>query len=144
MTQATTPAITGMDHFAFTVRDLAKSIDWYLKVFDATPVEGDLTHYGREWTGYARLVIEPRTGISIGLHHNNANQGEEFDEVRTGLDHISFRVDGREGLEAWANRLDDLGVAHSGIQSVKEPFVYSTIVFRDLDLIQLEFIAIGA
>ena len=32
-----------------------------------------------------------------------------------------------------------LGVAHSGIQSKKEPSVYSTIGFRDLDNIQLEF-----
>jgi hypothetical protein len=33
--------------------------------------------------------------------------------------------------------LDSLGTAHSGIQSSREPFVYSTIVFRDLDNIQL-------
>jgi glyoxylase I family protein len=105
-------------------------------------VDGKLAHYGRERTGYAELIIEPHTGIAIGLHHNESNKAEEFDEVRTGLDHISFQVEGREGLEVWADWLDSLEVAHSGIQSKKEPFVYSTIVLRDLDNIQLEFIAV--
>jgi len=51
-------------------------------------------------------------------------------------------VQGREGLEAWGDWLDNLPAAHSGIQSKKEPFVYSTIVFGDLDKMQLEFVAI--
>jgi hypothetical protein len=47
--------------------------------------------------------------------------------------------------KVWRHRgdwLDSLGIAHSGIQSKKEPFVYSTIVFCDLDKIQLEVVAI--
>ncbi|MER5431791.1 VOC family protein [Streptomyces sp. NPDC002588] len=142
MGESTAPRLSGLHHFAFTVRDLEASIAWYQKVFQAALVDGDLPHFGREWTGFARLVVEPRTGLAIGLHHNENNGGEEFDEVRTGLDHISLRVEGREGLEAWANWLDSLGVAHSGIQSKKEPFVFSTIVFRDIDNIQLEVVAI--
>ncbi|MFJ9712644.1 VOC family protein [Streptomyces sp. NPDC101234] len=142
MTESTAPATNGLHHFAFTVRDLQASIAWYQNVFQAELVDGDLPHYGREWTGFARLVIEPRTGLAIGLHHNEKNQGEEFDEIRTGLDHIALRVEGREGLEAWADWLDTLGVAHSGIQSKKEPFVFSTIVFRDPDNIQLECVAL--
>jgi glyoxylase I family protein len=135
----TTPAILGLAHFAFVVRDLDASIAWYQKVFDATLVEGEFPHYGRPWTGFAKLVIEPNTGIAIGLHHNVANQHEEFSETRTGLDHISLRVDGHEGLNAWQARLDSLGVAHSGIQSVKDPIPFSTLIFRDIDNIQLEF-----
>ncbi|MEU7827426.1 MULTISPECIES: VOC family protein [unclassified Nonomuraea] len=143
MSDATAPSFAGLAHFAFTVRDLEASVAWYQKVFQAELVNGKLPHYGREWTGYAELVIEPRTGLAIGLHHNAANQGEEFDEVRTGLDHISLKVDGREGLLAWSDWLDRLGVAHSGIQSVKEPFVYSVVIFRDIDNIQLEVMAVG-
>jgi len=142
MTETLAPAFDGVHHVAFTVRDVDKSIEWYKKVFQADLVEGTLPHYGREWTGYARLVVEPRTGLAIGLHHNNANQAEEMNETRTGLDHISLKVDGRHGLEAWADWLDSLGIAHSGIQSKKEPFVFSTIVFRDLDNNQLEVIAV--
>ncbi|MBE1585392.1 VOC family protein [Nonomuraea angiospora] len=144
MSEPSTPPISGLHHFAFTVRDLEASIAWYQKVFQATLVDGDLPHYGREWTGYANLVIEPRTGLAIGLHRHEANQDEEFNEARTGLDHVSLRVDGREGLEAWADWLDGLGVAHSGIQRRTRPFVHSTIVFRDIDNIQLEVVAIDA
>jgi glyoxylase I family protein len=143
MTTTMAPSFDGVHHFAFTVRDIDKSVEWYKKVFQGDVVEGTLPHYGREWTGYAELVVEPRTGLTIGLHHNNANRGEQMDEARTGLDHISLRVDGRQGLEAWAAWLDSLGIAHSGIQTRKEPFVFSTIVFRDIDNNQLGVIAVG-
>lgn len=142
MSAALAPGFTGLHHFAFTVRNLDASIAWYQKVFQAELVDGKLPHYGREWSGYAELVIEPRTGLVIGLHHNTANNDEEFDEVRTGLDHISLKVEGHDGLQAWADWLDSLGVAHSGIQSIKDPFVFSTIVFRDINNIQLEVIAL--
>ncbi|MEV0390025.1 VOC family protein [Nonomuraea sp. NPDC050643] len=105
------PTFTGLHHFAFTVRDLDASVALYQKVFQARLVQGRLPHYGREWTGYAELVIEPRTGLAIGLHHNVVNRDEEFDEGRTGLDHISLTVEGREGLVAWSDWLDSLGVA---------------------------------
>ena len=98
MTDATAPSFTGLHHFAFTVRDLEASVAWYQRVFQAKVVDGKLPHYGREWTGYAELVIEPSTGLAIGLHRNEGNQGEEFNEVRTGLDHISLNVETREGL----------------------------------------------
>lgn len=90
MSDTVAPSFTGLHHFGITVKDLEASVAWYQKVFQARLVEGELPHYGREWTGYAELVIEPRTGLAIGLHHNAANQGEEFDEARTGLDHISL------------------------------------------------------
>jgi glyoxylase I family protein len=119
------------------------SIAWYQKVFRATLAEGTLPHYGREWSGCAELLIESYTGVAVGLHNNNdADKAEEFDEARAGLDHISFQVQGREGLEAWGDWLDSPAAAHSGIRSKEEPFVYSTIVFRDLDKMQLEFVAI--
>lgn len=142
MGDSTAPPLSGLHHFAFTVRDLQASIAWYQKVFQATLVAGDLPHFGREWTGFARLVVEPHTGLAISLHHNENNNDEEFDEARTGLDHVSLRVEGREGLQAWADWLDSIGVAHSGIQSKREPFVFSAIVFRDIDSIQLEVVAL--
>jgi glyoxylase I family protein len=143
MADVTAPPFKGVHHVAFTVRNLEASVAWYQKVFRATLADGKLAHYGREWTGYAELVIDPRTGFSIGLHHNEGNQGEEFNEVRTGLDHFSLDVETREGLEAWSAWLDSLGVAHSGIQTAREPFLYSTVVFRDIDNIQLEVVAFG-
>ena len=86
------------------------------------------------------MLIEQRTGLLIGLHHHKANQGEKFDESRTGLDHISLKVDGKEALQAWMDRLDELNIEHTGIRTRKGAS-YSTVVFRDPDNNQLEFAA---
>jgi glyoxylase I family protein len=61
-----------------------------------------------------------------------------FDEFRAWLDHLEFLVADRGDLDAWAARLDEHGIAHSGI---KEPPYTSNamITFRDPDNIQLEF-----
>ena len=93
-------------------------------------------------------VVGPLTslalaGIGIGLDFHQANRGEAFDECRTGLDHLSFGVPARDELAAWVARLDELGIHHTGIRDEKEPLAYSTVVFRDPDNIQLEFIALG-
>jgi hypothetical protein len=70
MADVTPPSFSGVHHVAFTVRNLAASVACYQRVFQGTLADGKLRHYGREWTGYAELVIDPRTGFSIGLHHN--------------------------------------------------------------------------
>jgi catechol 2,3-dioxygenase-like lactoylglutathione lyase family enzyme len=84
------------------------------------------------------LLIDPRSGIAIGLHHHDANPGQLFDECRTGLDHISFGVADRASLDAWASWLDELGIEHSGVIDTDKPMPYSVVVFRDPDNLQLE------
>jgi len=66
------------------------------------------------------------------------NLGEPCSEVRTGVDHLEFLVARREHLDEWAARLDEMGIAHSG---VKEPpyTQHAILTFRDPDNIQLEF-----
>lgn len=137
------PSINGVHHVSLTVSDLEASIAWYQRVFDTQRLDITIPHYGREETGYAVLLPEPRSGLIFGLHTNTGNQGESFDEARTGLDHVSFGVAGREALVAWTERLDELGVAHTGIVDETEPIAYSTVVFRDPDNIQLELIAMN-
>ena len=82
-------------------------------------------------------------GLVFGLHTNVSNQGEAFSETRTGLDHVSLKVASRSDLEAWTVWLDELDVTHTGIRHLEEPFVYSTVVLRDPDGIQLELFASG-
>ena len=94
-------------------------------------------HYGAEDEGYAVLLIDPRSGIAIGLHHHQDNAGEPFQENRTGLDHISFSVAGHDDLDAWASWLGQLGVENSGVVDVTEPMPDFVVVFRDPDNIQL-------
>jgi catechol 2,3-dioxygenase-like lactoylglutathione lyase family enzyme len=110
-------------------------------VFRTERLDITIPHYGREETGYAVLLPEPRSGVIFGLHKNTANDGERFDEARTGMDHVSFGVADRAALDAWTAWLDELGVEHSGVIDETEPMPYSTVVFRDPDNIQLELIA---
>jgi glyoxylase I family protein len=143
MTQGTGPGITGINHFSATVTDLEASAAWYQRLFGLDRLPSTFPHYEREETGYAVVLMEPRSGAIIGLHTNTANRGEAFDECRTGLDHIAFGVANRDELAAWVAKLDELGIEHTGIRDVKEPLPFSTVVCRDPDNIQLEFIAFG-
>jgi catechol-2,3-dioxygenase len=61
-----------------------------------------------------------------------------FNERRVGLDHLAFACTSRSELEAWAVRLDELGIAHGG---VVEADYGSGLSFRDPDNIALEFFA---
>jgi glyoxylase I family protein len=110
----------------------------------ATPGRGRVAvafpHYGGEKSGYAVVLMEPRSGIAVGLHHHDGNPGQAFDESCTGLDHMSFAVAGRADLDAWAGWLDSLGIENSGVVDTADPVPYSVVVFRDPDNIQLELI----
>ena len=132
------PAVTGFHHFSPTVSDVEASAQWYERVFGMTRVPVTFPHYGAEEAGYAVLLMDPRSGIAIGLHHHEAKPGQPFDESRTGLDHISFGVADRAALDAWASWLDELGIEHSGLIDTEKPMPYSVVVFRDPDNIQLE------
>ena len=93
MTETTAvPAVTGFHHFSATVSDEEASAQWYERVFGMNRVPVTVPHYGDEEGGYAVLLIAPRSGIAIGLHHHEANPGQPIHESRTGLDHISFGV----------------------------------------------------
>jgi glyoxylase I family protein len=134
----TAPAVTGFHHFSPTVSDVEASAQWYERVFGMNRVPVTFPHYGAEEEGYAVLLMDPRSGIAIGLHHHQANAGQRFDERVTGLDHISFGVADRADLDAWASWLDELGIEHSGVIDTDSPVPYSVVVFRDPDNIQLE------
>lgn len=138
MSEGTIPSITGIHHLSVTVRDIEASADWYQRVFRADRVPTKVPHYEREETGYGVLLVDPRSGLVIGLHTNAGNGGEQFDEARTGLDHVGFNVASSEALESWTTWLDEIGVEHSGIRTADEPFPFATVVFRDPDNIQLE------
>ena len=139
MTETTAaPAVTGFHHFSPTVSDVEASAQWYERVFGMSRVPVTFPHYGAEEDGYAVLLMDPRSGIAIGLHHHEANPGQPFHESQTGLDHISFSVADHADLAVWASWLDELGIEHSGVIDADHPVPYSVVVFRDPDNIQLE------
>ncbi|MGV0787617.1 VOC family protein [Mycolicibacterium sp. XJ2] len=137
------PGITGIHHISITVTDLEASLAWYQRLLGADRLPMKFPHYEREDTGYGELLIDPRSGVVIGLHTNTGNDGNQFDEARTGLDHVALNVASRDELDAWTRRLDELGIEHSGVRAADEPFPFATVVFRDRDNIQLELFAVG-
>lgn len=137
------PRITGIHHTSVTVRNIEQSVAWYQKVFGFERLPMTFPHYDREETGYGVLLVDTGSGLAVGLHQNTGNHGEQFDECRTGLDHIGFNVGDRAEFERWAKHLTDLGVEHSGIRDIQDPITCSTLVFRDPDNIQLELFTMG-
>ena len=129
------PDITGRVEVNITVRDPGRSAIWYADLlgmerrYDFTSEDGDLRYI---------CLVEPKTQFVLCLVGHRANPGEAFSEDRTGLDHLEFLVGHRDELDEWAQHLDELGVAHSGI---KEPdyTANAMLTFRDPDNIQLEF-----
>jgi catechol 2,3-dioxygenase-like lactoylglutathione lyase family enzyme len=128
-------AITGQIVVVLTVREPDASAAWYAQLLGMEERGRYVLPDGR--VGQVCLA-DPRSGLAICLVGHAANPGEAFSEFRTGLDHLEFLVARRSDLDAWAERLDTLGVDHSG---VKEPSYTSNamITFRDPDNIQLEF-----
>jgi glyoxylase I family protein len=143
MSDHSAPGITGIHHFSVTVTDIEASLDWYQRLLGADRVPMKFPHYECEDTGYGELLVEPRSGVIVGLHTNTANDGQSFDEAHTGLDHIALNVATREDLQAWTAWLDELGIEHSGIRIGEQPFAFATVVFRDPDNIQFELFAVG-
>lgn len=132
--------ITGIHHISITARDVEASAAWYERVLGMNRLPITFAHHDCEETGYAVLLLHP-SGVVLGIHHNEGNDGAPFDESRAGLDHFGFAVADRAALDAWVAKLDALGVEHSGVRDITEPLPFATLVFRDPDNIQLELYA---
>jgi glyoxylase I family protein len=136
--RAAVPKLAGINHIGLTVPDVEASEAWYARVLGLTRLFVEAHHLG---TGQTVVLHRPDSPqFTMGLDKHDANQGERFDERRTGLDHVAFRVADRAELDAWADHFDREGVPHAGITERTEPFPYAVLVFRDPDNIQLELI----
>jgi glyoxylase I family protein len=124
------PAIT---HVALTVSDLQRSVPWYQRLFGSDPVLD-------EDTGpFHHVVWLVGNGTLVGIHeHKNPESTDAASELRPGLDHLAFACADRSELEAWKQRLDELGIPNGGIVDASYG---SGLSFRDPDNIPLEFFA---
>jgi glyoxylase I family protein len=123
--------IEGVHHVVFTVRDADRSAQWYTDLLGMAVVSQRDDDAVR-----SRLLAHPDSGLVVGLRQDLGHPDSAFDEFRTGLDHISFRVPSRQDLEDWQQRLREAGVRFTPIVDTQTG---SVIVFRDPDNIQLEF-----
>jgi glyoxylase I family protein len=129
------PSISGRFEVNLSVRDPARSAAWYSELLDLEQLY-DFTGPDKQMRYI--VLVEPRSQLTLALVGHADNEGAPFSEFRTGLDHLEFLVDRREDLDQWVEKLDRLGIGHSGI---KEPeYTRNAILtFRDPDHIQLEF-----
>lgn len=126
----TVPELQGVGHVALTVTDAKRSADFYNRLFDAQTllsVEDEV--------GPLTICVSPAMMFGFRTHPSTGD-ADQFDPARVGLDHLGFHVAGREQLEAWRERLDEQGVANSGII---EDGVGLHLNAKDPDNIALEF-----
>jgi glyoxylase I family protein len=121
-----------LGHIALTVRDLTVSVPWYRSLFDSDPVIDEDTEPDMHHT-----VFMLGTTL-VGLHQHRVPPAVGFSEFNVGLDHLAFGCAGRDDLEKWDRRLDELGIDHSPI---KHAAYGSGLSFRDPDGIALELFA---
>jgi glyoxylase I family protein len=123
------PALEGFSHVSFSVRDCNRSRHFYEDTFGFAVIEELHADTYDEW-----ILVHP-AGMVVCLQQHQSNAGEPFDPVRTGADHLAFRVAERAELDEWVEQLARLGVRHS---PVVERDYGAVLCLRDPDDIQLE------
>jgi glyoxylase I family protein len=128
-------SITGYLSPTLTVTSLERSVSWYKQLLDLTTRREYEPDDKRQRDA---CLLETRTGLEICLVEYSGGPQEPFNEFTPGLDHLEFLVAERTDLDVWVERLDSLGIAHSGVK--EPPYTRNAMItFRDPDNIQLEF-----
>ncbi len=134
----------GVAHVRLTVTDIDRSRAFYERVFGlpvAFEIPADADEQTRQQLSFlfGGVIYHLGTGL-LGLRPV-AEDEDQFDEDRVGLDHLSFAVADREALRAAADHLDSIGVPHEDIKDLGGSAV---LEFRDPDNIALELFAMDA
>ena len=135
-------------HLRLTVTDVNRSREFYTGVLGfqvaaaEPPPPGDPAHdvVADALQGGVVLI---NAGMWIGLRPaapQHIANNDRFDELRCGIDHLSFAVESRADLERAAQVLDARSVPHGEIKELG-PFGIYILAFRDPDNIQLELTA---
>jgi len=124
----TTGEILGMHHIKIPVTDLVRSREWYERVFELET----LREFRDDHDGVVRGVSYRAKGdFYLALRENpGAARG------MAGFDPFAIMLRGRADVDHWAQRLDDLGVAHP---PVIEATIGYILAFDDPDGLQLRF-----
>lgn len=128
-------SINGVHHLALTVKDTARSREFYSKYLGFEHL-ADIGPKVLLRNGSVILAINPPPDPQQAIPN------DVFSEHRFGLDHISFGVASRADLDAAAKLFDDNGVTHGTINDLSGAGLpIYVMAFRDPDNIQLELTA---
>ena len=118
--------ILGLHHVKLAVTDIQRSRSWYERVLGLEPM--------LEWPdaeGVVRGVrFRAKGGFGLAIRED-----ARVAEAMVGFDPIAILVQGRVDVEAWADRLDQLGVPHSPVTAGALGWLLS---FDDPDGLQLK------
>ncbi len=136
------PTLTGIQHVGLTVSDVEASEAWYGRVLGLQRAFVE-PHNQSDDGGYAVVLGAEGVPINIGLDHHPAHQGETFDPVRTGMDHVCFQVANRAALDDWIAHLDREGVAHCDVVEFEAMgMTFALVSFTDPDGIAFELMSV--
>ena len=132
-------ASNSIAHVRLTVTDIERSRQFYERVF-GWPVLLEVPENADEATRNQLSflyggVIYDLGGTLLGLR---PVANDRFDEDRTGLDHIAFRLGSKDELDSAATHLDEVGVEHEPVKDIGPSYI---LEFRDPDNIALELTA---
>jgi catechol 2,3-dioxygenase-like lactoylglutathione lyase family enzyme len=100
------PELSGFHHVKLPVADLSRSRDWYTSVLGLR-VEIEFVEDG-VLRGLALADASGRLRLALRLDPVRA-------AALAGFDAIALEVPKRDDVEAWRDRLDDLGQPHGGV-----------------------------
>jgi glyoxylase I family protein len=127
-------------HIRLTVTDIERSREFYTGLLGFS-VAAEAPHsddpksdpsYPVLWGG----VVMAKGNYLLGLRPVAA-KGDQFDENRVGLDHLSFSLENRAALDEAIRVLDERGVPRGEVRELTS-FGICVLSFRDPDNIQLE------
>ena len=99
-------ALSGFHHVKLPVADVARSGEWYRRVLG---FEVDL-EFVEDGVLMGLGLRDPGGTVRLAVRHDPARAG-----ALAGFDPIALGVPDKADLQAWKQRLDDLGQPHGGV-----------------------------
>jgi glyoxylase I family protein len=126
----TVPKFAGISHISFSARDAEACATWW---HDVMGFEEYARVSGEDWFGI--VLLHAPTSTLVEFQQHASNNAEPFDPMRTGFDHMGFRVADPSELIGWEDHFRRLEVDHTPIVHADYG---SVLTFRDPDKRQYE------